>query len=193
MKLVHGAGINDADYAVAGKNHRTGKQWMCPYYNKWKGMLRRCYSKKYQEKYPTYEGCSVCEDWLIFSNFKSWMESQNWEGKDLDKDLLFEGNKVYSPDKCVFVSSVLNAFVTDSGRARGKYMIGVIFHKRDKNFQSQCNNPITKSHDYLGFFTSELEAHLKWKKRKLELIGELLQHGYIEDIRIYNSLKTKYS
>ena len=89
-------------------------------------MLARCYSAKFQEHCPTYTGCTVAEDWLKFSNFKDWMEKQQWEGKQLDKDILFEGNKVYGPDTCVFVSPMVNTFTIDSGAARGKWLIGVL-------------------------------------------------------------------
>ena len=108
-RLVYGVGINDADYVVQKWEtigYVNGKQkqkliWICPYYSAWKSMLKRCYSSKYQDKRPTYKGCSVSDEWLTFSVFKVWMEKQDWEGKQLDKDLLFEGNKIYSADTCV--------------------------------------------------------------------------------------------
>ena len=76
-------------------------------------MLQRCYSESHLVRQPTYKGCSVCEEWLTFSNFKSWMEQQDWEGKQLDKDLLVYKNKIYSPETCVFVSSVINSFFVE--------------------------------------------------------------------------------
>lgn len=111
-RLVYGVGNNDADYVVekreeigyVGGKRRRKLMWVCPYYQTWKDMIKRCYSTKCQEKFPTYKGCSVSADWHTFSNFKAWMEKQNWEGKQLDKDILIEGNKVYSPETCVFVS-----------------------------------------------------------------------------------------
>ena len=94
-KLVYGVGINDADYSVAKTEvigHVDGKRkqkrvWGCPYYEVWANMLKRCYSAKCQGKQPTYKGCSVSEEWLRFSNFGRWMEVQDFEGKQLDKDL----------------------------------------------------------------------------------------------------------
>ena len=83
FKKVYGVGINDADYTIKPtiENNRS----KCMYYEKWIKMLQRCYSKSYQEKHPSYKGCSVCEEWLTFSNFKAWMETQDWKGKSLDK------------------------------------------------------------------------------------------------------------
>jgi len=39
------------------------------------------------------------------------MERQDWEGKHLDKDILIPGNKIYSPDRCIFVSSLINLLI----------------------------------------------------------------------------------
>ena len=132
-KLVYDVGLNDADYkvqeftTVVDENGKEGRKlaWMCPFYRKWTEMLKRCYSPIYQERHPTYIGCSTCRDWLVFSNFKMWMETQDWEGKELDKDILFPGNKVYGPATCVFVDKRVNTFSTECNASRGKYLIGV--------------------------------------------------------------------
>lgn len=196
-KLVCGIGINNADYVVMKHGaiwHMDGKRnqtWVCPYYRAWKDMLVRCYSAKYQESKPTYAGCTVSEDWLTFSNFKAWMEKQDWEGKHLDKDLLLEGNKVYSADTCVFVTQTVNSFTTDSGAARGGWLIGVNLHKPTGKFLSRCRNPFTKKSDHLGLFTCEQEAHKAWLKRKLELAHELA--AIQTDQRIAKALIDRYS
>ena len=196
---VFGVGINDADYItqkmeeigyVGGKRKRK-LIWACPYYRVWKNMLKRCYSAKYQETRPTYKGCSVSKEWLTFSNFKTWMEKQDFEGRQLDKDLLFEGNKVYSPETCVFVTKEVNMFTTDSGTARGEWMIGVHWHKATGKFMSQCCNPFTKKREHLGLFTTELEAHKAWRKRKLELAYELA--AIQTDERVAKALIDRYT
>lgn len=198
-KLVYGVGINDADYVVK-KNEEIGYEggkrklkqvWACPYYQAWKDMLRRCYSAKFQEKWPTYKGCSVSEEWLTFSNFKAWMETQDFEGKQLDKDLLFEGNKVYSAKTCVFSTGLVNSFTADGGAARGELMIWVDWHKGANKFRSMCSNPFTKKKEYLGLFTSELQAHQAWLKRKLELAHELA--AIQTDHRVSKALIDRYS
>ncbi len=103
---VCGIGINDADYKVLPRVN--GKQLICPYYQRWVSMIKRCYSEKTQERQPTYKGCTVCDEWLTFSNFKVWMEKQDWRGKQLDKDVIMSGNKVYSPDYCSFITQKEN-------------------------------------------------------------------------------------
>ena len=198
-KSVFGVGINNADYIVQKKETIgcvDGKQkqksvWICPFYRTWKSMLKRCYSTKYQEGFPTYKGCSVSEEWLTFTSFKNWMETQDWQDKQLDKDLLFEGNKVYSSDTCVFVSGIVNNFTLDSGAARGEWLIGVNWDKREGKFRSSCRNPFTKKREHLGYFTSEQEAHQAWLKRKLYLAKELA--AIQTDPRVAEALIDRYS
>lgn len=198
-KLVYGVGINDADYIVQKKEtigYVNGKQkrklvWACPYHQTWKGMLERCYSVKYQESKTTYKGCSVSEEWLRFSNFKRWMEKQDWEGMQIDKDLLFEGNKVYSKETCVFVLSMVNSFTTDRGNGRGEWLIGVHLHKASGKFRSMCRNPFTKKQEHLGYFTCEVEAHQAWLTRKAELAHELA--AVQTDERVGKALIERYT
>ena len=198
-KLVYGVGLNDADYVVQKKEtigYVDGKRkqklvWKCPFYRVWKDMLTRCYSDKYQEKRPTYIGCTVTEEWLTFSVFKDWMEKQNWKGNQLDKDILFEGNKVYSAETCVFVTGMVNSFTIDCGVARGEWLIGVCWSKAAEKFQSQCRNPFSKKVEHLGYFTCEQQAHEAWLKRKLELAKELA--AVQTDERVAKALVNRYS
>jgi len=152
-KLVRGVGVNDADYVVL--TIINGKKIMCPFYLKWSDMLNRCYSDKCQEKFPTYVGCTVCDEWLIFSVFKRWMEKQKWQGMHLDKDLLVEGNKRYSPDTCVFVDRSTNTLLNDRAAARGHLPIGVA--KNGKGYRSVCRNGGNKVH--LRTYPTEEQAH----------------------------------
>lgn len=198
-KLVFGVGTNDADYVTQKKEtigYVDGKLklkqvWVCPYYRAWANMLKRCYSVKYQEGKPSYIGCTVSEDWLAFSNFRAWMEKQDWEGKHLDKDLLFEGNKVYSAATCMFVSPLVNTFTIDCRASRGEWLIGTCWDKKKSKFRAQCNNPFTKKLEYLGLFTCEQEAHNAWVKRKLELARLLAAEQ--EDPRVAKALVDSYS
>jgi hypothetical protein len=174
-KLVCGVGINDADYIVMIKEtigYENGKQkqkfvWICPFYSRWRLMIQRCYSVKYQEKFPTYKGCFVCKEWLTFSKFRQWMQNQDWGGKQLDKDILVPGNKVYSPDTCVFVEKRVNVFLTESTASRGQHLIGASLDKTLNKFHAYCNDGSGKK-KHLGLFDTELEAHKAWLAFKLE-------------------------
>lgn len=198
-KLVYGVGTNNADYAVM--KHETigyvdGKQkqktaWRCPYYRAWMDMLKRCYADRFQDVYPTYKGCTASAEWLTFSSFKSWMEKQDWEGKHLDKDLLSEGNKIYSAETCVFVTPSVNTFTSDCRAARGKWLVGVDWCKPAGKFRARCRNPFTGKKEYLGLFTCEQKAHQTWLKRKLELAKELA--SIQSDPRVSKALIERYS
>lgn len=192
-KLVYGIGLNDADYQVTVYAVISGKKkrfWTCPFYLTWSNMLMRCYSKNYQEKYPTYLGCSVNPKWHRFSAFREWMVSQGWQGCELDKDILGVGDKVYCPDNCVFVSGALNSFLTDSGATRGDSPTGVSWHKRDGKFRASCNNPFTGKREHLGNYDCPDEAHEAWRKRKHELA--CIYADQQNDPRIAEALRKRY-
>lgn len=198
-KLVYGVGMNDADYAVEkretvyyGDGSRKEKQvWVCPFYRTWKDMLKRCFSDKYKAVRPTYENVTCCKEWLVFSNFKHWMEKQDWKGKQLDKDILVPNNKDYSPETCAFVSRTTNMFVTANDAARGEWPVGVCWDKWREKFKAQCKNHFTKKNEYLGLFTCPYEAHETWRKRKHELAQ--LVAATETNPRVVEALKKRYS
>lgn len=189
-KLVYGVGINDADYRVVSRhsNIEDGSILVrkCPFYTRWVSMLARSYSPSLHLEHPTYAGCSVCDEWIYFSNFKSWMQSQDWQDKHLDKDLLIPGNKIYSPETCVFVESKVNNFLTESTSARGNYPIGVNLDKGTGKFKAQCYNVVTSKKEYLGLFNSPDDAHKAWLAFKLEQ-AKILATGQ-QDKRVAEAL-----
>ena len=194
-KLVHGVGINDADYLTREYHYVHGKRvqvWICPYYSKWKDMLRRCYYNDPKNRNRTYRDCTVCKEWLTFSNFKKWMQVQEWEGNDLDKDLLKVGNKIYCPDYCIFICRKINSFIGDSAANRGECMIGVCYFKKNNKFVARCNNPFMCETEYLGIFDTEPEAHLAWKARKHYWACQLADSEYCTDPRLAEALRTRY-
>ena len=154
-------------------------------------MLRRCYSKKFLESHPTYIGTSVCREWVYASEFKKWMEQQDWEGKSLDKDIVVLGSKLYSPDTCAFVLQATNNFVTASDASRGDCPIGVDLCKRTGKYRARCQNPFSKENEHLGYFSAPKEAHEAWRKRKHELAQ--LVAATESDTRIVEALKKRYS
>lgn len=196
-RLVRGVGVNDADYSVYVIRQINGVQkpvWRCPFYAKWVGVLERCYNDKFKESNTSYKDCEIAPEWLLFSNFKKWMELQDWEGKHLDKDILFSGNKLYSPDTCVFVHRKVNNFVIGRGdEFRGEYPLGVTRENKTGRFVARCQNPITGERVYLGLFLHMEDAHLAWKTYKLSMVEELVKMGYIDDERVENALIKRYS
>ena len=194
IKPVYGIGINDSGYVVSRYETVDGKQkgvWICPFYRAWKHMLERCYSKRLHKIRSSYVGCEVCLEWQRFSVFRRWMKSQDWQGKQLDKDILVLGNKVYSPAACIFVSRQLNNFLTNSLRARGDFQIGVSWNNRTGKFISHCKNPFAGKLEGLGYFSTEDAAHEAWRRRKHELA---YQHASLQkDARLADALRSRFA
>lgn len=170
-KLVYGVGVNDADYKVtryAVVKGKTKQVWMCPIYKIWKNLLGRVTNKAL----PSYNGATVCPEWLYFSNFRAWVLEQDWADKHLDKDLLIKGNKIYSPFTCLFVSRKVNNFILSREADRGDYLIGVCLHKGTGKFMAQCSENKSRQ-KYLGLYDTEIEAHKAWLDYKKQLAVDL--------------------
>lgn len=105
-KSVYGVGYyGHGKYSARTNSEKTEE------YIKWFSMFVRCYDEKYQEKQPTYIGCSVSEDFHNFQNFAEWYNRNKYECNyplELDKDFLYEGNKVYSPSTCCLIPKEIN-------------------------------------------------------------------------------------
>ena len=181
-RTVYGVGINDADYMTNMINSH-GKQITCPYYQKWIDILQRTHSEKYFIRYPTYRGCSVCDEWLLFSTFRAWMKSQDWEGKCLDKDVIAPGNKTYSPENCVFVSQHVNLILTTRKRFRGPLPIGVNKNKSRFVVSLVVNGERVKT----GTYKTKEEAAKSYGKLKHDAIMDLASKQ--TDKRIIDGLK----
>ena len=170
---VYGVGTTGLESTV-DENSEKLDSYVC-----WQSMLERCYSAKCQEKYPTYKGCSVCDDWLYYPNFKKWYDENYYEVKNktshLDKDILVKGNKVYSPDTCVFAPSFINTLFTKSKNGRGELPIGVYYDKKYKKYKAQLSvfKDGKKTRKHLGYFDTADEGFEAYKKAKEEYIKEV--------------------
>lgn len=94
---------------------------------KWMNMLKRCYSKKYQEENNNYNNVFVHNRWHCFANFLEDIryvpqyflaKEDKFENWQLDKD--YYGSNAYSKDTCVFLK--LHENVTYA-RTKGCYEI----------------------------------------------------------------------
>lgn len=176
-RSVAGVGVRDVETPTS----------TCPYYQLWKDMLRRCYSPAMQLRHPTYVGCSVAPEWHHLSAFMGWMQQQDWQGKDLDKDLLVPGNKVYGPDTCVFVSAQVNNFLTDRARHR-RYGLGVQ-HLPNGKYRAACSQ-LGGGRAHLGVFDTAEEAHEAWRTEKHRLA--LILADQQTNPRIAAALRARY-
>jgi len=153
-KLIFGVGLNDSinpTYTIV-----NGKIKHIPSYSRWHSMIRRCYSEHFHKSQPTYRGCTVCEEWQSFEGFKLWFNEHYIEGYHLDKDIKSKGNKVYSPDACLFVPADLNEmFKPKKAKANG-LPCGVSLPKGRKLYRAQASvNGVCVT---LGSFKTKKEA-----------------------------------
>ena len=178
-KLVHGVGVNDADYVVCGKVN--GKRVWCPYYKTWAHMLMRAYCERFHESNPAYADVTVCAEWLAFMTFREWMEGEDWEGRALDKDIIVQGNREYSPDRCLFVSQAVNNLLCNCANDRGEYPCGVSKHRGGKY---RAHVRIYGKLKILGYFDTVNEAEQVYKKAKkahIEVIAATQTDARIRD------------
>lgn len=169
---VFGHGINDAPYKISYKAE-DGKTHICPFYTRWAAMVERVYSPALHRRSPTYVGCSLEDSWHSFMAFRSWMSTQDWEGKHLDKDLCFPGNKHYGPSTCLFVPKELNNLLTFPGSRRGDLPPGVA----RTSINGYAYFVATYSHygkqKRLGYFKNPEEAYESYKKFRNTYLRDL--------------------
>ena len=157
-----------------------------PAYKTWSSMIKRCHCPKYHTKKPTYIGCSVHPDWHNFQNFAEWCERQYFaECWQLDKDLIVDGNKVYSADTCTFVPQQLNTLLNDCGATRGDLPQGV--SRKGKRYKALLN--IDGKQHYLGAYVTPSEAFEAYKLAKEANVKRMAeQYRCLIDPRVYDSL-----
>lgn len=186
-KSVYGIGyIGEGNYKTKINNKATHQ------YRKWKHMLDRCYNEKIKERLPTYKDCSVAEEWLNFQNFAAWYDENYYEVEgekmELDKDILFKGNKLYSPDTCLFVPERVNMLFTKCNQSRGKLPIGVDWRKTNKKYRSRYSNKEGKE-VHIGYFDTPEEAFVAYKSKKEKVIKEVAaKYRYIIPSKLYTAL-----
>ena len=191
-KRVFGVGyLGEGKYKVS----ENGKHTKC--YNTWKSMLERCYDEKHRYKYTTYINCNVCEKWLCFQNFAEWYYNNYYEIKGqrmcLDKDILHKGNKIYSPENCIFAPEKINKLFTKRDKLRGEYPVGVTYNKAREKFVTQCSiydyKENKKKHIHLGYYYTSEKAFQVYKQFKEQNIKEVAD--YYKDLipqKLYDAL-----
>ena len=158
-------------------------------YKIWEAMIKRCYSKKSNINYPSYDKCEVCEEWLCYANFKKWYNENIYEivGEKicLDKDILVQNNKIYSPETCIFVPEYINKLFM--GHERTYELPKGVYKTKNKTYQATIR--IKGEYIYLGTFNTIEEAKQSYDKAHLDYIKEVAEE-YKNKIpqKLYNRL-----
>lgn len=159
------------------------------HYGLWRGVMERGLSESFKAKNPTYKGCTVHPDWHNFQNFAKWYEENhpNDGGKwELDKDILTVGNKIYSPDTCLFLPHWINSFTISCNSSRGDFPVGAYFDKDTGMFRAKCSKDGKTVN--IGRFSNPEDAHLAWRKYKLKLALDKKSEMDDIDLRIYPNI-----
>ena len=181
--------IFNIGYIGVGKYKVTINRKSTKHYNLWNAMLKRCYSSKFIEKHPTYELCEVCPEWHNFQAFAEWVDRNYYEvddePMDIDKDILIKGNKIYSPDNCVFVPKKINLLFIKSNGNRGDLPVGV--SRVNKKYRANCYTNGKRKH--LGYYDTKEEAFEVYKNFKEKYIKEVAEE-YKDKIpsKLYNAM-----
>lgn len=144
-------------------------------YITWSSMFYRTSCDKFKNKNHTYKDTFVCEEWHNYQNFIKWFKDNYYEIPNekmcLDKDILVKGNKIYSPDTCVFVPHAINSLFIKSNKSRGNLPIGVSYVKKNGRYESYLSKYNKKVN--LGYYDTIEEAFKVYKSNKEKYIKEV--------------------
>lgn len=188
-KNVFGVGYyGQGKYKSKGKDGKHTKAYIT-----WVSMLRRCYDPYYINKHLTYIDCYVCKEWHNFQNFAEWYYKNYYELEgdkiDLDKDILYKGNKIYSPETCILVPQRINILFTKRDATRGEYPIGVTYYKKNNNLKVHCN--LNGKQKHLGYFplNRPFQAFYTYKMFKENYIKQVAdEYKDLIPQKLYNAL-----
>lgn len=174
-----------------GYHGREGVDCTSRAYLRWRDMMQRCYNTKFHERQPQYKECSVCEEWWNFCNFEKWYNEHYYEieneNMDLDKDILFKGNKEYSPVTCCIVPHCINTLFLTGKKKRGDLPLGIWFDREKSKYRASmnyCSVPIK-----IGTFGTVEEAFARYKLYKEDFIKDIAKQykGKIPD-KVYQAM-----
>lgn len=139
------------------------------YYNRWMEMLRRCYSNKVHERLPGYTECYVNIYFHNFQNFCYWCDCSYYEVPGermcLDKDILYYGNKEYSPTTCIFVPNKINTlFLINKSTHDDTLPLGVHYDKARNKYGVKVK--IDCKSKFVGRYNTKKEAAYAYKNAK---------------------------
>lgn len=152
-------------------------------------MKLRCVPNGYiWKRHPTYVGCT--NDFGGFQDFCNWAVHQvgyDIPGYHLDKDILAEGTKSYSPDTCVFVPQHINKLFKANPNPKRDLPLGVHIDERGRII-AQLSKTGRKT-VVLGRFKTVDAAFLAFKHSKEKYVKELAeQYKSTIDTRVYAKL-----
>ena len=165
----------------------------CDSYVVWYSMLRRCYSKVYQQGKPTYIGTTVSTDWHRLSNFDKWFQKNYVQDWQLDKELLSNFSKIYSKETCCFLPQEINSALYFD-RAKNGLPPGVSYKTKNRCYVAQYSRKEldgTRKSIHLLCSADPSECFQAYKKAKEAYLQELAERFKTQlDQRAFDALMT---
>ena len=168
---------NPFDRNICGIGYMGVGKYHCKYlngvhtmeYQNWIAMIRRCYDERRKKTYSSYYGtCEVCSEWHNFQVFGTWYEQNFYqvgtERMHIDKDILYPGNKIYSPDTCSLVPQRINMLFMNKPNKRG---LPNGIRKAYGKYLAKYNN------EELGAYTTLEDAYNVYAAKKEENIKQI--------------------
>ena len=185
-KPVYGVGINDVmiPYFTSTRTWKT-----------WSGIIRRTDNRDpkwiNEQNKTSYIGCTLDSRWYKLSAFKEWIEQwDDFENKEVDKDILIPGNKIYGPDTCLMVRPIVNSWFKPT--VVGDLPRGVSWNpgwKKGKSpnpYRAQIT-PIGGKRTALGQYATVEEASAVFEEARKEQIKILIETE--TDPKVKNALE----
>ena len=182
-QLIYGVGVNDVMIPEFSKT-RT--------YRTWGGMIRRTGKRDpNMHNFDSYKDCNLDPRWYKLSVFKEWIEQwDDYENKEIDKDILIPGNKDYGPDSCLMVRPFVNLWFKPNA-AKGDLPRGVSWNpawRRGKSpnpYRAQIT-PIGGKRTGLGYYSTVEKASTVFESARKEQLKILIETE--TDLKVKNAL-----
>lgn len=176
---------------------KDGKKINKPEFNVWNSMHKR--AGNYSGEKPTYSDVTVCDEWCNYQNFAKWYNENVYEAPGeklcLDKDILYPGNKIYSPKTCRLVPDGINQLFKQPPRKNNDLPIGVV---KDSSYKTPKYRTIKlieldfygNKHKFSKTCDTMEEAFMLYKYYHEKYVHDTAEiyKTYIP-IEIYNALK----
>lgn len=177
-------------YVGVGKYPMTINKKGTYIYDAWIRMLERSKGESFKERYPMYKDVNCCDEWLCFQNFAEWYEDHYYEidgqTMEVDKDWIKLGNKIYCPEFCEVVPSIINSCLLNHSKI--KYFelpTGITYY----NNKYMVRMSIEGKRRNLGYYTDLKKAMQVYKEAKINYVKDLAEKykNHIPKI-IYNNM-----
>jgi len=141
-------------------------------YRVWSDILLRCYREELRSEHLAYKDCTVCDEWLNFQTFAKWYDDNYYkidgERMHIDKDILFKGNTIYTPARCLIVPQKINMLFLTKAKTIDPDLPNTIYRCKT-GYNANYNG---KSLGVYKTVEEAIEAHENAKIERIKQIAE---------------------